>query len=165
MTTFTDTINEGVTQLLSASDHAIDMKSSKASGLANMLAGIQEAERQGVSLNDARIECLSINGYSHKIYNPTHDKFIEVEGDKAPANLSTAFSEAKRALIQEGSLLGFQTWEEMRKACKPVDPLTDVKNAQKRINKALKSLNSQDWNDYATGSIEKLADELEKLVK
>jgi hypothetical protein len=53
----------------------------------------------------------------------------------------------------------------MRKACKPVDPLTDVKNAQKRINKALKSLNSQDWNDYATGSIEKLADELEKLVK
>ena len=151
--------------LVKSGENADKAKLAGSSALGDLLKVLQEAEKQGSNVNAQKREAFSVNGWTYKEYDQTLDKFITIDGDKAPAKVSTAFSEAKRALIQEGSILGFQTWEEMRKACKPVDTLIDVKLAQKRVNKALKAINLNDWNDYATGSIEKLADELEKLIK
>ena len=89
---------------------------------------------------------------------------ITVDGGKAPANVSTAYSEAKRAYIQFGTLANFGSWEEMRKRCKPIDPLNDIKNTQKAILKSLKAINHGDWNDYALGVLENLDTELAKVV-
>ena len=87
-------------------------------------------------------------------------KHYETEGYNVNA-VKQAVSEAKRAFIQFGSLAEFNSWEDMRKACKPEDAQADAKALFKDIMKTAKTLDNG-WNTYIEGALEKLLTELPK---
>jgi hypothetical protein len=162
-TNYTINAASAVGQLIESHTMSGDAKDYKVSGLGALLAALQGAELEGNNVNFIKRAVFADNGWTYKTYDANSESMMVVEGDKAPANIATAFSEAKRAFIQFGSLKDFGTWEEMRKRCKPIDPMLDIKALQKSINRTVKALNSVDWNDYAHGALEKLDAELARV--
>ena len=164
MTDYITEAAQATSDLINAANQRENADYAKTTGLANLLAALIGAESAGDNVNTVKRQVFATNGWSYKEYDAGQDKMITVDGGKAPANVSTAYSEAKRAYIQFGTLANFGSWEEMRKRCKPIDPLNDIKNTQKAILKSLKAINHGDWNDYALGVLENLDTELAKVV-
>lgn len=164
MVDFIKDATQATQDLITAHNQTIAADGTKVSGLASLLAALQGAELEGDNVNAVKRAVFASNGWTYKEYDATADKMLTVEGEKAPANVSTAYSEAKRAYIMFETLQSFASWEEMRKRCKPLDPMVDIKNFNKTIVKSLGTLNNTDWQDYAYGVLENLDTELAKLV-
>tara|TARA_R110000796_G_scaffold243087_1_gene365487 strand:- start:397 stop:891 length:495 start_codon:yes stop_codon:yes gene_type:complete len=154
-------INTALDGLGQAQELLEDSNHIKTNALGVMLETLKRYEIEGYNVNMVKNAVFEDRGYSYKHYDEKQDKMVPVEGDKAPAKTSTAFSEAKRAYIQFGSLADFDTWEEMRKACKPEDEQADSKAIFKDIMKTAKTLDNG-WNTYIEGALTKLQEEVSK---
>ena len=155
-------VNASLTILTEASATMEAVKSNKTSALGLLLESFQNAEIEGLNVNQVKVEVFEANGWTYKVYDEIHDKMVTVEGEKAPANVSTAFSEAKRAYIKYNSLAQFETWEDMRKACKDEDVLAHSKELFREICKEGKKLD-RPFIEYIEGALEKLNDEVAKM--
>ena len=154
-------INTALDGLGQAQELLEDSNHIKTNALGVMLETLKRYETEGYNVNVVKNAVFEDRGYTYKHYDDVQDKMATVEGDKAPAKTSTAFSEAKRAYIQFGSLAKFDTWEDMRKACKPEDAQADAKALFKDIMKTAKTLD-KGWNDYIEGALAKLQEEVSK---
>ena len=120
MTTFDFTNAIAVTQsLVSSADMQNEANTLKEFGLVGLLSELQQAEANDVSLSKFKAVVYEDAGWTHKVYCELADKMETIEGDKAPAKVSVAYSEAKRAKLAGFTFNQFDTWEAMREACKP----------------------------------------------
>tara|TARA_R110000782_G_scaffold241458_1_gene327924 strand:- start:14 stop:499 length:486 start_codon:yes stop_codon:yes gene_type:complete len=154
-------INTALDALSQSQELLEDSNSIKTNALGVMLETLKHYETEGYNVNAVKQAVFEERGYTYKHYDDVQDKMVTIDGDKAPAKTSTAFSEAKRAFIQFGSLAEFNSWEDMRKACKPEDAQADAKALFKDIMKTAKTLDNG-WNTYIEGALEKLLTELPK---
>tara|TARA_R110000744_G_scaffold288507_1_gene399481 strand:+ start:212 stop:712 length:501 start_codon:yes stop_codon:yes gene_type:complete len=162
MTTFDFTNAIAATQsLVSSADMQTEANTLKEFGLVGLLSELQQAEANDVGLPKFKAAVYDAAGWTYKVYSELADKMETIEGGKAPAKVSVAYSEAKRAKLAGFTFNQFDTWEAMREACKPEDEQADAKAIFKDIMKTAKTLD-KGWNEYIEGALNRLQEEISK---
>jgi hypothetical protein len=150
-----------VHSLIASQDLQDGIKQDRTNAKASMLEQLQAAENEAITLPIVKAEVYDAEGWTYKVYDADLDKMVTIEGEKAPATVSTAFSEAKRAKVKGFAFADFATWEDMKKACKEDDDQAGAKETFREIVKTAKKLD-KGWNDYIEGALDKLLAEVQK---
>lgn len=110
-------------------------------------------QSRGVTIHTVWNDLYEGAGWSYKEYDPSEDKMVTVEGDKAPKKIQTYKSQSKKA-FKTLDIATLTTWAQIKDEIKAVPT-----EEQERINAVIKALKEQ----FKSGNIE-LLEYMEKTL-